>query len=110
MKATTSASDRDAVCMKFLTKSGTSLPEFDLKLGEERYKEAVKRVEENDKSIREGITDEVQALFDSLAKQYNLKIKDFTLKKLHHLVILILEQYCLKNILIISIAIIMDFL
>ena len=44
------------------------LPEFDLKLGEERYKEAVKRVEENDKSIREGITDEVQALFDSLAK------------------------------------------
>ena len=33
------------------------LPEFDLKLGEERYKEAVKRVEENDKSIREGITD-----------------------------------------------------
>ena len=35
-------------------------------------------------------------------------LKDFTLKKLHHLVIL--EQYCLKNILIISIAIIMDFL
>ena len=35
MKAITSASDRDAVlqavCMKFLTKSGTSLPEFDLK-------------------------------------------------------------------------------
>ena len=47
------------------------LPEFDLKLGEERYKEAVKRVEDNDKSIREGITDEVQALFVSLAKQYN---------------------------------------
>ena len=35
-------------------------------------------------------------------------LKDFTIKKLHHLVIF--EQYSLKNILIISIAIIMDFL
>ena len=52
-----------------------TLPVFDMKVSGERYKEAVKRIEENDKCIRDGITKDVQALFDSLAKQYNCEWK-----------------------------------
>ena len=47
------------------------LPEVDIKLSGDRYKEAVQRIEEEDKCIRDGVTEDVQALFDSLAKQYN---------------------------------------
>ena len=47
------------------------LPEVDIKLSGDRYKEAVQRIEKEDKCIRDGVTEDVQALFDSLAKQYN---------------------------------------
>ena len=48
------------------------LPEVDIKLNGDRYKEAVQRIEEEDKCIRDGVTEDVQALFDSLAKAVQL--------------------------------------
>lgn len=51
---------------------------MDLQLAQERFNEAMEAAVQADKRVREGVTPQVQALFDTLAKQYNCEWREAT--------------------------------
>ena len=54
------------------------LPEVDLQLSQERFNEAMEAAVQADKRVREGVSPQVQGLFDTLAKQYNCEWREAT--------------------------------
>lgn len=59
-----------------LLKEGTDctvdvLPPHDLKVSQERYDVALEEARNADSKVRDGVPEQVQLLFDTLAKQYN---------------------------------------